>query len=262
MDGSDQDRAVRTVRLLWRHQEEQPRRRGPRPRRDLDAVLAAGIAIADSEGMDGVTIRRLADRLAISRMAVYNYVSDLDQLADLMTDLVHGELLDPQSRRFPYGGRSRPPAAPRSSWHRAARRVADANLELVQRHPWLVSRPNDRPVLGPNTTAKYEAELNVFEGLGLTDNEMDLSLWQLLNHVRGIAADQIAVERDAETTARWWQASAPAVADRITAERYPLATRVGTSVGAARQTAYDPLASYRFGLSRILDGLQTLIERR
>lgn len=262
MTGSEQDRAAQTVRLLWRHHEPQPLRRGPRPGRVLDEVVAAGIAIADVDGLAGLTVRRLADDLGISRMAIYTYVADLDQLAELMTDVVHAELLDGESRSFPYGGRSRPPADPRASWQRAARRVADANLELVGRHRWLVSRSNDRPVLGPYTTAKYEAELSVFDQLGLSDTEMDLSLWQLLNFVRGIAADRLAVERDARTAAQWWQAAAPAAAERITPERYPLATRVGAAAGDAQQAAYDPSASYTFGLSRMLDGLQVLIDRR
>jgi AcrR family transcriptional regulator len=261
-------RAEQTVRLLWRHREAQPRRRGPRPGRALDDLVAAGIEIADAEGLSGLSVRRLAERIEVSRMSVYSYVCDLDQLTDLMIDQVNGELISGDHvggadgpRRFPYGPRSRPPADRLTGWRRAARTVADANLDLARRHPWLTERTNDKPVLGPYTTAKYDAELAVFDELGLTDPQMDLALWQLLNHVRGIAADLRASAADPESVAAWWQGSAAAVAERIGAEEFPLAVRVGASVGQAQQSAYDPLTSYRFGLARVLDGLQTLIER-
>lgn len=259
------ERAEQTVRLLWRHREEQPRRRGPRPGRNLDDLVAAGIEIADAEGLAGLSVRRLAERIGVSRMSVYSYVTDLDQLAELMVDQVNSELFAgdhaPGPRRFPYGRSSRPPADRHTGWRRAARTVADANLDLSRRHPWLTERSNEKPVLGPWTTAKYEAELSVFDGLGLTDQQMDLALWQLLNHVRGTAADLRAAAVDPESAAEWWQGAAPAVAERISAEEFPIAARVGSAAGEEQQSAYDPLTSYRFGLDRILDGLQVLLDR-
>lgn len=255
------ERADHTARLLWRHREEQPRRRGPRPGRDLDELVAAGIAIADSDGLTGLTVRGLTSRLGLARMGLYNYVADLDQLVELMIDQAAGEVLDGRLRGFPYGPRSRPPAQPRTGWQRAARTVCEANLELIRRHPWLVERPNDRPVLGPQTTAKYDAELAAFDALGLTDVEMDLALWQLLNHARGTAGDLVTAQHCSESNADWWQAGAAAVADRITAEEFPRAVRIGSAAGLAQSSAYDPLSSYRFGLSRLLDGVQVLIDR-
>lgn len=259
---ADAARAEQTIRLLWRHREPQPRRRGPRPRHDLDAVVATAVAMADRAGLDAVTVRQLADRLGIARMAVYTYVSDLDQLVELMTDTVVAELFDGRIRAHPYGPRSRPPVDRRRGWRRVARTVATANLELFQRHPWLIDRPNVRPVLGPHSTAKYDAELTCFEGLGLTEAEMDLALWQLLNHVRGTAGDLIAAGRHAELTAVWWERVATAIGDRITAAEFPRAVRVGAAVGEQQGSAYDPPASYRFGLDLLLDGLQVAIDRR
>lgn len=255
------ERAEQTARLLWRHREQQPRRRGPRPGRDVDEVVAAGIAIADADGLAGLTIRGLTGRLGLARMGLYNYVADLDQLVELMVDHAYAELVDGRLRGFPYGPRSRPPVDPLRGWRRAARTVCDANLDLVRRHPWLIERSKERPVLGPNSTAKYDAELAVLDRLGLTDTEMDLALWQLLNHVRAAAADLTAAARQPESGEQWWSAGAAAVADRISAAEFPLAVRVGSSAGRSQGSAYDPLGSYRFGLSRLLDGLQVMIDR-
>lgn len=257
------ERMDRTARLLWRHREDQPRRRGPRPGRSLDEVVAAGMAIADADGLTGLTVRTLAKRLGLARMGLYNYVDDLDQLVELMSDTASGELLDGRVRGFPYGPRSRSPADRRRGWQRVARTVCEANLELIGRHPWLIEQPNDRPVLGPGAIAKYNAELATFDRLGLGEVEMDLALWQLLNHVRGIAGDLIAARSRGESAEQWWEAGGAAVvADRVSEEEFPLAVRVGSAAGAAQGTAYDPMSSYRFGLSRLLDGLQLLIDRR
>ncbi|SDR92027.1 TetR/AcrR family transcriptional regulator C-terminal domain-containing protein [Microlunatus soli] len=254
------ERAEHTARLLWRHREQQPRRRGPRPGRELDDVVAAGIAIADADGIAGLTVRGLTARLGLARMGLYTYVADLDQLVELMIDQAAAEFFDGRLRGFPYGPRSRRPADPRRGWRRAAGTLCDANLDWIRRHPWLVERPNVRPVLGPSSTAKYDAELGVFDRLGLTDLEMDLAVWQLLNHVRGIAVDLTAAAREPETSEQWWSAGAAAAAARITAAEFPLAVRVGTAAGDAQAAAYDPLGSYRFGLSRLLDGLQVMID--
>jgi hypothetical protein len=140
--------------------------------------------------------------------------------------------------------------------------VADLNLDLYRRHPWLLARSNDRPVLGPHSTAKYDAELRVFASLDLLPTEMDLALWQLLNHARGAAAEALAVERQPETAQEWWQAGAAAAQRWISAEEFPLAAVVGSAAAEAQNTAYDPIAGYRFGLTVILDGTQALIDRR
>lgn len=254
---AEESREVSTIRLLWRHREEQPRRRGPRPARSLDDLVRAGIELADSDGLAGLTVRRLADRLDLSRMSVYSYVRDLDQLTELMIDTVQAEPFD-GAPRFPYGSRSRPPADRANGWRRPARLVADTNLDLLRRHPWLIEWPSDRPVLGPNSTRKYDRELAVFDRLGLTDHQLDLCLWLLLGHVRTTAA-QLQVVGSADSSGDWWQESAAAAAARITAAEFPLAVRVGAAAGEVQQTAFDPLLNYRFGLDRLLDGIQLLI---
>lgn len=264
------ERAEQTIALLWRDRTERPVRRGPRPGRSIEDLIGAGIEIADADGLAALTVRRLAERVGLSRMAVYGYVADLDQLAELMVDTVHAELFGPD-RDFPYGTGSRQPTGRRQDWQHAARTVADANLDLIRRHRWLVARPNDRPVLGPATTAKYDAELAVWEGLGLSEEEIDLALWQLLNHVRIAAGELTAADpaqgdaddaEQGESAADWWQASGAAAARWITAEEFPRAVRVGAAAGAAQESAYDPTASYRFGLERILAGLQVLVDSR
>src|SRR5687767_6127641 len=81
---------ARTLALLWRARE--PSRRGPRPRLDVDAVVAAAIALADERGLAAVSMRALAKRLGVSAMTLYGYVPGKDELIDLMLDALYAAM--------------------------------------------------------------------------------------------------------------------------------------------------------------------------
>ena len=68
----------------------------------------------------------------------------------------------------------------------------------------------------------------------------------------GIAAQEPATTPDAE----WWESAGPLLAEVVDPERYPLASRVGTAAGEAQGGAYDAERAYRFGLERIIEGLE------
>lgn len=244
---------TRQLRLLWRHTTgPAPRRRGPRPAVEADQVVAAAIGVADAEGLPAVTVRRVTTELGIARMSVYTYVSTRDQLIELMVDQALAEAI---------AGWGPWP----DDWRAAVEDLAGRNLELHRRHRWLGDVSRERPPLGPGVSGKYERELAVFEGLGLTDVEIDLCLSYVLNFVRGIADDLAATERQAaeasESHEEWWQTQAETLATLMDPAAYPLSARVGTAAGEAQGAAYDPQRSYAFGLARVTDGLAELITR-
>jgi hypothetical protein len=112
--------------------------------------------------------------------------------------------------------------------------------------------------------AKYEHELQAFEGLGLDDVEMDAALTFLLGFVHAAArsaAEAAAARHDsAISEEQWWAANAPLLARVFDQTKYPTASRVGAAAGAAHGAAYDPDHAYTFGLHRVLDGLSALID--
>ncbi|GAA2348943.1 TetR/AcrR family transcriptional regulator [Streptomyces cuspidosporus] len=245
---------ARTLELLWREPAPQdaPPRRGPRQGLSVDAVVRAAIALADSGGLEALTMRGVAQRLGVTPMTLYTYVPGKAELLDLMMDAV---CLD-----MPRTGR------PDGPWRARAEALARENLELCRRHPWVATLPAIRPPLGPGIMARYEHELAVFEGLGLDDVEMDAAVSLLFDFVRSVArseSDAQAAARDsAMSDAQWWEAHAPLLAKVFDAERYPLAARVGAAAGQAHQSPYNPDYVFRFGLERILDGLAALIASR
>src|SRR5262245_58335068 len=79
----------RSIDLLWGLSE--PGRRGPKPRYSVDQVVDAAIAVADAEGLQAISVRRIAQELGVSPMAVYTYVPSKAELVGLMFDRVLGE---------------------------------------------------------------------------------------------------------------------------------------------------------------------------
>jgi AcrR family transcriptional regulator len=246
---------ARTLALLWRHHAETPgagpRRRGPRPRLSVDAVVDAAIAIADQDGLEAVTMRAVAERVGASAMTLYTYVPGKAELLDLMLDAL-------------YVAMPRAPWSRRQTWRRRLRAVAEANRALFDAHPWAARISTARPPLGPGLMAKYEHELTALDGLGLDAVEMDAALGFLLAFVQGAAVaaqDAAGAKAESGDDASWWAEVGPLLQRLVDPAAYPLADRVGSAVGAAQGAAFDPERAYSFGLERVLDGLDALVAR-
>ncbi len=242
------DDPARTVRLLW-GLPQPGARRGPRPGLDVATVVDAAVALADADGLEAVTVRRLAERLGVAPMTVYGYVPGREVLLDLMVDRVQLAMTRP-----PWG---------RAGWRSRVRRVAEANRDLLRQHPWAAQLPGTRPALGPGLLAKYEHELAAFDGAGLDDVRTDDALTFVLGVVRAqaLAAQDAAAVRDGSglTEQQWWEQAGPVLAEVVDPAAYPRAARVGTAAGAAQGAAYDAERAWRFALERLLAALDDLV---
>ena len=251
LDRSSAGDPARTLALLWRDASAVPVR-GPRRTTDLDTVVDASIALADAEGLDAVTMRRVAERVGIPPMSVYTYVPGKAELLDLMLDAVYTRM-----SRTDTSGRA---------WRERLATVARENWELFEAHPWAAAVSTLRPPLGPGQTEKYEHELTALDGTGLSDVEADDCLTHLLTFVRACARDAVDA-RDARRSsamddAQWWAVAGPVLDRVLDPARYPRATRIGSAAGSEHASAHDPEHAYRFGLERVLDGLAVLVDQR
>ena len=82
-------RLRRSLELLWG--VDPPPRRGPKPRVTAEQVVATAVAIADTDGLDAVSMRSVAERLGLTAMSLYAYVPSKGVLADAMLDRILGE---------------------------------------------------------------------------------------------------------------------------------------------------------------------------
>ncbi|SCG40853.1 TetR/AcrR family transcriptional regulator [Micromonospora humi] len=241
---------ARSLAILWRTRE--PTSRGAGPGLSVDRIVRAAIEIADAEGIDALTMRRVSEALGAGTMSVYTYVPGKSELLDVMVDAVYGDLPRPTD--------------PPGDWRARLERIARDNLALYRAHPWLLRAETTRPVLGPHTLAKYDHELHAVADIGLDDVEMDAVLTLVLGHAKSAARaalDVVELERETGMTDdQWWQTHAPWLEKFMTTGSYPLAARVGTAAGMAHGAAYGPDHAFEFGLQRVLDGISVVVAER
>ena len=237
--------------LLW-FPDPVEKRRGRRPGLRVELVIEAAVGLADAEGLEALSMRRVAHELGVVPMTLYTYVPDKAALLDLVLDRLY--LRMPRTAR------------PERPWRERLEAVAEENHSLYAEHPWAATLPASRPPLGPGMAAKYEHELRAFEGTGLDDVETDSALTYLLGFVQASAraeADaRAAVQRSNQTDEQWWAANGPILATVFNPETYPTAARIGAAAGEALGGAVNPRHAYVFGLARVLDGLGVLINAR
>jgi AcrR family transcriptional regulator len=218
--------------------------RGPQPTHTRDDLAAAAVRLADAEGIEAVTIRRIAAELGAAPTALYRYVSRKDELFELMADAVVGERLPPELT---------------GDWRVDLRVAADNIRDQALAHPWLPQLAG-RITLGPNTLRWLEFGSGVFAGHDLSADEILLNLNTLTAFVSGHVLQEIA---EVEATRRTgvdheqWLAAQGAYGESIiTGGQYPHLTRI--MIEATGPHASDRLErGYRLGLERILDGIAT-----
>ncbi|WP_326691799.1 MULTISPECIES: TetR/AcrR family transcriptional regulator [unclassified Streptomyces] len=139
--------------VIWTRPERATR--GPRPSYSRGDIAAAGVRIADAEGLEAVTMRRVAAELGCGTMSLYNYVPRKEDLHELMVDAVTGEY-----------DLSRPPA---TDWYEGMLDLAYRTRELMHRHPWQPGLMLTSPVHGfsPNGLRFLEYTLICLDGLDL-----------------------------------------------------------------------------------------------
>ena len=239
---------TRSLALLWGSQTE-----AGRSGLTLKAIVTAAIDLADTDGVDALSMRNVAGRLGVGTMSLYTHVPSKTDLVDLMIDTAYGELYESVES----------PSKQPGGWRGALRFIANQNWDLSRRHPWMLQIATGRSVLGPHATIKYEAELCPLDKLGLSDVEMDAILTLILTHVEGCAHTQATLDRTQHDTdmtdAEWWVTRAPLLDKFIDPTRFPVATRVGTAAGQEYQGASSPEFAFTFGLERILTGIAEFI---
>ncbi len=219
-----------------------------RSRRELDRIVRAAIDLADREGLEELSMRRLAVELGTGTTTLYRHVAGRDELLDLMIDAAYGsaglEL----------------PATP-MGWRDGLRFVAVATRTVLLAHPWLASQYATRSPVGPN--AVRGAELVSALALELADDPTTAAevTSTLLSYVQGAVGAELAEaaeQRRTGLTEQEWRATvAPWVRSVVSDGRYPAFARI---VVAADDLTFDE--RFAFGLERVLDGLAGLGRRR
>jgi AcrR family transcriptional regulator len=229
----------RVLSLLWGQAEGG--RRGPKPALTLERIGRAAIELADAHGLAAVSMKRVAEAVGVSTMALYRYVDTKDDLLTVMLEFASVPAPDLRRRR---------------TWRSALEAWCRAYRDVLLAHPWMLDIPVTEPPATPEQLRWMEAMVLALDGTGLTAQEQTGVLLQLNVYVRGDVAlsNQVGEQDDVSPG---WVAKVLALADPAD---YP---GVFGLLGSGEfDEDDDPAEQFEFGLQRTLDGIALLVERR
>ncbi|WP_433379571.1 TetR/AcrR family transcriptional regulator [Streptosporangium sp. CA-115845] len=236
----------RTVELLWRESRDA----APRQGLSVGAIVRAAVEIADADGVEGLSMRRVGERLGFTSMSLYRHIPGKAQLIDLMCDMVMGDVATDGAN----GGAADTPGG----WRAALEAWAREGWALCRRHPWLAEVRGTRHVPGPNSIAHFEYALSTVAGIGLKPAEMVAVVGlvgRFVDSEAARAAEVARVERRTGVSEEEWWGARESLYEKL--HLYPTLTHVWEAGG------YDePEDSFGFGLRRVLDGIEALIRER
>jgi AcrR family transcriptional regulator len=117
----------------------------------LDAIIDASVRIADAEGLNGVSIRRVAAAIAARPMSLYSFIESKDDLVARMLDSVIGDIL---VEKLPH------------DWRTAVESIARRTIEVGAKHPWIIEATAQSNSAGPNALAHEQQTLDALASLG------------------------------------------------------------------------------------------------
>ncbi len=232
--------------MIWFRQEPTSRR----PAHSRADIARAAIEIADSEGFDAVSMRRVAQRLGAGTMTLYHYVRNKDELITLMSDAVMAEVVVPEGELA-------------DDWRAALEQIASRTRDTFSSHHWIFERMGDgRP--GPNGLRHFEQSLQAVAPLGLNRNETFELIGTVDDYVFGYALREV---QEMEEHVRGWPAEVLDFFKReLASGRYPL---INDFFGEDIDTSFDAVFEFlsqpgRFerGLARLLDGIEAEIQTK
>lgn len=202
---------------------------GSEPPLSRERIVACAVELLDAQGLDGLTMRRLADRLGSGVMSLYWHVDNKEDVFDLALDSVLEYCVPPQI------GESQ-------DWRGDVVHVLEDWRAIMLRHPWSASLLPHR-ALGPNILSRLELLSKTLSRAGVADADLNVAIWTLWNHVMGATITRASFDLTDDDRA--------AAQQRLTrlGERYPTIER-------SRLLLDDDWdGTFRKGLGFLLDGL-------
>ena len=196
-----------------------------------EAIVGAALALVDDEGLEALTVRRLADRLGVTMMALYWHVRDKAQLLDLVGEAVLGEIALPP---------------PTGKWNADIRVLFHEARDGLRRHPNAAVLAFGRARYGPSGLAMFEGILGILAGAGFNDGDVGLAYMALYTFLRGNWSSEASARSDGDALAEFRDYLAALPADRFarTIEFGPALSR------------RNPDDFFEFGLDVLIAGLE------
>jgi len=218
--------------------------RAPRPPRvplTRERVLHAAVELADDEGLEALSMRKLGERLGVEAMSLYNHITNKDDVLQGMVELVLAEIENP------------PPGRP---WKEAIRHTAVSSYDTFMRHRWACALAMHVPGYSTVRMQWMEDVLRTFREAGFSSNLTHHAYHALDSHITGFTLWQVSMPFQ---THEELVDLAEEFLERIPPDRYPYV------VEHAHEHLDPPPGEpreFEFGLDLILDRLEQLRDHR
>jgi AcrR family transcriptional regulator len=201
-------------------------------------VVIEAVRLADREGVDGLSMRRLAGALGAGAMSLYHYVASKDELLDAMVDAVYEEIELPPEE---------------SDWQSAMRQRAASARQALARHPWALGLLESRTSAGPANLRHHEAVTACLRRAGFPVLMATHANWLLDGYVYGFALQAASLPFD--TADEFADMAEDVFLPQLPPDEFPY---LNESAAALLAAGYDPAEEFIFGLDLVLAALDPL----
>ncbi|GGT41377.1 TetR/AcrR family transcriptional regulator [Streptomyces purpureus] len=163
--------------VIWARPERAGR--GPKPAYSRADIVAAAVRIADADGIDALSMRRIAADIGCGTMSLYNYVPRKEDLYELMVDAISGE----------YDA----DVPPSGDWRADMRAVARQTRGIMHRHPWVIRLMSTGYAYGPNALRFLEYCLGCLDGVDLPGGAKMELIATVNGTVMTLVANELAI---------------------------------------------------------------------
>jgi AcrR family transcriptional regulator len=199
-----------------------------------ERILRVALELADSGGLESLSMRKIATTLGVRAMSLYNHVASKDEIIDGLVELVVSEIERPSLD---------------DDWKTAMTRRGHSAHAVLLRHPWAIMALMTRANAGPEMLAYVDATIGCLRNAGFSYELAD-SAWNAMdNHIYGFTLQEVNFPFDPAEYADTAREFLPGVA----AEQYPYFSALATMV---MERQYSGVHEFEFGMNLILDGLQ------
>jgi len=223
--------------------------RGPRRELSIERIVDAAVELADADGLEGVSMAKVAARLGYTTMSLYRYVTSKDDLLLLMQEQVIG--VEP------------PPAHEPPDWRAELREWAQFTQALLGEHAWYLDIPVQGAPLTPNNLQVVDRGLRALRSVPLDQEEKMAVILLASNYAKAAAQLQRDLARAVDAAGGHDDVLGGAyeavLRDLVDGERFPYLRPLVESGAYVGEGAIDDVA---FGMERVLDGVAAYIEAR
>ena len=212
------------------------RKSDPRQNLNRERVITAAIAIADRDGIDALSMRKLAQELKVEAMSLYNYIANKEELLDAMSDYIINTFERPTTNL---------------DWKISIRQCALSAHKILWAHPWVCALSMSHPKISTASLAYAESITGVLRSAKFSNQLIHHALHAIDNHLYGSTLQEISLKTGMQT----FSPVLNAIFLQQMVDKYPNISHVIVDA------VHDHEVEFEFVLDLLLDGLERVRDK-